>query len=314
MVQMISFNEMVTRDGFQIEPRFVPTSAKVALVDALSECGFAKIEVTSFASPSAVPMLRDAQEVMTRIKRLPNVTYTALVPNTRGAERALEANVDELSFVMSATEAHNQANLRMAREDSFAELRNILRRVDGRAPVNVSFSCCFGCVFEGNVPQQQVLEWIARFAGLGIREITVCDTVGMASPNHAASMAEELRRRFPYLRFTFHFHDTRGMGLANLLASVKEGISSFDGSLGGLGGCPYAPGATGNICSEDAVNMLEAMGYRTGVDLERLVVVARKLPEIVGHQIPGKIANVLGKRNAKIELPVQSAEVAAQPV
>jgi hydroxymethylglutaryl-CoA lyase len=292
MLRQIRFNEVVTRDGFQNEPRFVPTATKVALIDALSECGFSKIEVTSFASPSAVPMLRDAPEVMARIKRFAGVRYTALVPNARGAERALEARCDELNFVTSATEAHNSANLRMSREDSFAELRNILRHVGLGISINVSISCCFGCVFQGRVLPDEVFVWIARFAALGIREMTICDTVGIASPDQAASMARELKRQFSQLQFTFHFHDTRGMGLANVMASASEGINSFDGSLGGLGGCPYAPGATGNVCSEDTVHMLEAMGYNTGVDVERVATLARRLPTIVGHEVPGKIATV----------------------
>jgi hydroxymethylglutaryl-CoA lyase len=292
MSQKISFNEVVTRDGFQMETHFVPTATKVALLDALGECGFAKIEVTSFAAPSAIPMLLDADKVMSRIKRRLGVTYTALVPNTRGAERALEVSADELCFVMSATQAHNQANLRMGMEESLTELGHILRRVGDSARVNVALSCCFGCVFEGPVPQARVLEWVTRFADLGIRQITVCDTIGVASPDRVERLAQALQRQFPLLQFTFHFHDTMGMGLANVLAAAAQGIRCFDGSLGGLGGCPCSPGATGNICSEDAVNMLETMGYSTGVDLQRLVALARQLPQIVGHSIPSKMANV----------------------
>jgi hydroxymethylglutaryl-CoA lyase len=286
----IFFNEVVTRDGFQIEPQFVPTEAKVALVDELSQCGYAKIEVTSFTSAKAIPMLRDAEEVMGRIARVPGVEYTVLVPNVRGAERALESRADELNLVMSTSETHNLANLRMPREKSFAGLGDVIALVGNRAAVNVSLSTCFGCPMEGDVPQDEVLRWAHRFAELGVRGLTICDTTGMAHPGQVARMAQALRERFGTLQLTFHFHNTRGMGLANVLAAVQAGIDRFDGSLGGLGGCPYAPGASGNICSEDAIHMLQAVGYDTGVDLPRLLAAARRLPELVGHTVPGQVA------------------------
>ena len=256
-MKRIYFNEVATRDGFQIEPEFIPTDTKVELIDALSECGYAKIEATSFTSPKAIPMLRDAEEVMGRIRRVPGVEYTVLVPNLRGAERAMESRADELNLVMSISETHNLANLRMPREKSFAALAEVVRVVGGRTPINVSLSTAFGCPMEGDVPQEEVLRWSQRFAGL---------------------------------QLTLHFHNTRGMGLANVLAAVQTGIIRFDGSLGGLGGCPYAPGASGNIASEDAIHMLQAMGYDTGIDLPRLLEVARQMPRIVGHEVPGQMA------------------------
>ena len=286
----IHFNEVVTRDGFQNEPAFVPTDAKVALIDALSACGYAKIEVTSFTSAKAIPMLRDAEEVMGRIQRIPGVETTVLVPNVRGAERALESRADELNLVMSVSETHNLANLRMPREKSFAALREVIAMAAGRVPVNVSLSACFGCPMEGAVPADEVFRWADRFADLGVRGLTICDTTGMAHPTQVALLCRALRERFGALQLTLHFHNTRGMGLANVLAAVQEGIGRFDGSLGGLGGCPYAPGATGNVCSEDAIHMLHAMGYDTGIDLPRLLAVARSLPAIVGHDVPGQVA------------------------
>jgi hydroxymethylglutaryl-CoA lyase len=290
MTQRIYFNEVATRDGFQIEPAFIPTHTKVALVDALSECGYAKIEVTSFTSPKAIPMLRDADEVMGRIRRVPGVEYTVLVPNLRGAERALEARADELNLVMSTSETHNLANLRMPMAHSFAALSEVITLVNGRTPVNVSLSCCFGCPMEGEVAQASVLDWVARFADQGVRGVTICDTTGMAHPAQVSRMVEALQARFADLQLTLHFHNTRGMGLANVLAAVQGGITRFDGSLGGLGGCPYAPGASGNISSEDAIHMLDAMGYDTGMDLPRLLAIARQMPDIVGHEVPGQVA------------------------
>lgn len=286
----IYFNDVVTRDGFQIEPHFIPTEDKIKLIDGLSECGFAKIEVTSFTSPKAIPMLRDAEEVMGKIKRVPGVEYTVLVPNLRGAERALESRADELNLVMSTSETHNLANLRMTREKSFAGLAEVIRYVDGRAPINVSLSTCFGCPMEGEVPQSVVEEFALRFVDLGVRGLTICDTTGMANPKQVTSMAQSLQDKFPQTQLTMHFHNTRGMGLANVLAAVQANIVRFDGSLGGLGGCPYAPGASGNISSEDAIHMLDAMGYDTGINIPKLLVLARELPQIVGHAVPGQVA------------------------
>ncbi len=286
----IYFNDVVLRDGFQIEANFVPTDDKVRLVDELSECGFAKIEVTSFTSPKAIPMLRDAEEVMGRIKRLPGVEYTVLVPNLRGAERAFESKADEFNLVMSTSETHNLANLRMGREKSFAGLVEVIQYVDGRTPINVSLSTCFGCPMEGEVPQEVAEGFAQRFADLGVRGLTICDTTGMANPDQVKRMSEVLQKRFPSLQLTLHFHNTRGMGLANVLAAVQSGIVRFDGSLGGLGGCPYAPGASGNISSEDAIHMLDAMGYDTGMNIPKLLKLARELPKIVGHEVPGQVA------------------------
>ena len=286
----IYFNDVVTRDGFQIEPNFIPTEDKVKLINGLSECGFAKIEVTSFTSPKAIPMLRDAEEVMGKIKRVPGIEYTVLVPNLRGAERAFESSADEFNLVMSTSETHNLANLRMTREKSFAGLAEVIRYVDGRTPINVSLSTCFGCPMEGDVPQKVVEGFAKRFADLGVRGLTICDTTGMANPVQVQLMSEALQKQFPDMQLTMHFHNTRGMGLANVLAAVQSGITRFDGSLGGLGGCPYAPGASGNISSEDAIHMLDAMGYDTGIDLPKLLVLARELPEIVGNIVPGQVA------------------------
>jgi hydroxymethylglutaryl-CoA lyase len=292
MKKRIYFNEVVTRDGFQSEAQFIPTEEKIQLIDSLSECGYAKIEVTSFTSPKAIPMLRDAAEVMQRIKRNPDVEYTVLVPNLKGAERALDAKADEMNLVMSTSEAHNLANLRMTREQSAQALAEVIRFVGDKTPINVSLSTSFGCPMEGDVPIEQVMKYAAYFVDLGVRGLTICDTTGMGHPEQVSRMVEALQQRFmdhQNLQLTLHFHNTRGMGLANLLAGVQGGIVRFDGSLGGLGGCPYAPGATGNICSEDAIHMLDAMGLDTGIQLEKLLPLARQLADLVGHSVPGQV-------------------------
>ena len=235
-------------------------------------------------------MLRDADEVMGRIKRMPGVEYTVLVPNLRGAERAFEAKADELNLVMSMSETHNMANLRMRMAQSFAALSEIIKRAQGIAAVNVSLSTAFGCPMEGDVPQAIVMDYAQRFADAGVRGLTICDTTGMAHPAQVSRMAEAVQKQLRQVQLTMHFHNTRGMGLANVLAAVQSGITRFDGSLGGLGGCPYAPGASGNVCSEDAVHMLDAMGYDTGMDMSKLLALARQLPHVVGHAVPGQVA------------------------
>jgi hydroxymethylglutaryl-CoA lyase len=293
----IHIQEVGLRDGLQAECRFVPTADKIALADTLSGAGLAKIEVSSFVSPKAVPVLADAADVFGGIARTPGVVYSALVPNLRGAERAVAAGVGEMNLVMSASESHNLSNLRMTREQSFAGLADVaaLARRHGVA-VNVSLSCSFGCPMEGDVPPQVVLDWCARFVDeLDVHGITLCDTTGMAYPTQVRALTEAVRARWPGIELTLHFHNTRGMGLANVLAAIDAGADRFDASLGGIGGCPYAPGATGNVCTEEVVHALELMGYDTGVDLALLLQAATRLQELVGHDVPSQIVKA-GRR------------------
>lgn len=278
------------RDGLQMEAQFVPTEGKIALVNALSHAGLSKIEVTSFTSPTAIPALRDAEVVMREIERRPGVTYTALVPNARGAERAIESRTDELNLVMSVSETHNLANLRMTRAQSFAALAQVITMAQAaQVPVNVSLSCVFGCPMEGDVALDAVWEHVQRFADLGVAGITLCDTTGMAFPTQVGQVVAAARARWPGMAFTLHFHNTRGMGLANVLAAIDAGAQRFDASLGGLGGCPYAPGATGNVCTEEVVHALQLMGYDTGIDLPALIATAARLPALIGHEVPSQI-------------------------
>ncbi|GAA4414684.1 hydroxymethylglutaryl-CoA lyase [Advenella faeciporci] len=305
----IYMQEVACRDGFQNEAMFIPTEEKIAIVDQLSECGYAKIEVTSFTSPKAIPALRDAEEVMHRIRRNPDVLYTVLVPNLRGAERAMSCGVDEINLVMSVSEQHNQSNLRMTRERSFEQLAGIIGEVKSTpVQINVSLSCAFGCPMEGDVAQDEVLSWTDRFAGLGVHGITLCDTTGMAYPTQVGALFERVKSRFPGLELTAHFHNTRGMALANANAAIAVGINRFDASLGGLGGCPYAPGASGNVCTEDMVHMFELMGLDTGIDLPGILAVAARLPKLIGHDVPGQIL----KAGPRLKLhPVPDCAVSA---
>jgi hydroxymethylglutaryl-CoA lyase len=283
-------HEVAPRDGFQIEAAFISTDRKIALINQLGRTGLAGIEATSFTSPKAIPALRDAEEVMRGIRREAGVVYAALVPNLRGAERAMAVGVDEVNLVMSVSETHNLANLRMTRDQSFAQLTETIRAVGGRAVVNASLSTCFGCPMEGAVAADEVWRWAAGLLEAGASGVTLADTTGMAHPAQVGEMVEAFRTRWPAARLTLHLHNTRGLGLANALAALEAGADRFDASLGGLGGCPYAPGATGNVCTEDLVHMLEAMGYRTGVDLGALLACARRLPGLVGHEVPGQVA------------------------
>ncbi|ATG21443.1 hydroxymethylglutaryl-CoA lyase [Ralstonia pickettii] len=284
-------HEVGMRDGLQAECTFVPTEEKIRLVDSLSHAGLAKIEVTAFVSPKAIPALADAQAVMRGIERVPGVVYSALVPNVKGAEGAIECGVEELNLVMSASETHNLANLRMTREQSFNALRDVARLArEAQTGVNISLSCSFGCPMEGDVASATVLAWCARFVdGLGATGITLCDTTGMAYPTQVNALTQAFRQRWPDTTLTLHFHNTRGMGLANVLAAIDAGAERFDASLGGIGGCPYAPGATGNVCTEEIVHALELMGYDTGVSLPRLVGASRRLPDLIGHDTASQI-------------------------
>ena len=293
----IFMQEVGTRDGLQVEEVFVPTKQKISLVNALSRTGVAKIEVTAFVSPIAIPALRDAEIVLREIERVPGVIYSALVPNVRGAERAIDARADELNLVMSASESHNLANLRMTRDQSISALSDVSAIArQAKVPINISLSCSFGCPMEGDVSAVNVLHWCALFVDeIGTRGITLCDTTGMAYASQVAALTQAFRLRWPQIELTLHFHNTRSMGLVNVLAAIDAGADRFDASLGGIGGCPYAPGASGNVCSEEIVHALELMGYDTRVDLTRMIETAKQLPALIGHDIPSQIVKA-GRR------------------
>ena len=288
-------NDVAVRDGFQIEKQFVPTATKVELVNQLARTGLHKIEVTSFVSPKAVPALADANAVLAGIDRVPGVVYVALVPNVRGVRNAADApkKADELNAVVSASETHNRANINRTHEQSLAELPEMVKGAHAAGmKITMSLSTTFGCPFEGHVHEDVVMDFVERFVALGFDGISLADTTGMANPKQVRDLARKVLQAFPPANETFytlHFHNTRGMGLANVVAGIEAGVRSFDGSVSGLGGCPFAPGATGNICTEDMVNMLEDMGYDTRVDLAKLLAVARRIPAVVGHEVPGQV-------------------------
>lgn len=303
MPHRVYLHEVAPRDGLQIEDIFVSTEDKIHLIDRLSVTGLAKIEITSYVSPKAIPMLRDAEEVARGITRNSGVTYTALVPNQRGAERALACGLDEINLVASVSTTHNLANMRMtpaASLEAFAAVMNQVRSSGLR--VTGTVATAFGCPFEGAQSQDSVISMARNYRDLGMAGVTLADTTGMADPFQVSRLVERFLHELPEVSLTLHFHNTRGMGLANVLAAMSVGAFRFDGSLGGLGGCPFAPGATGNVCTEDLAHMLVTSGVDCGIDLDALIDVARDLPGMVGHDVPGQVLKA-GRRERRYSPP-----------
>ncbi|MGA0881526.1 MAG: hydroxymethylglutaryl-CoA lyase [Burkholderiaceae bacterium] len=273
------------RDGLQNEAKAVSTEDKIQFVNGLISAGIPRIEVTSFVSPKAIPQLADAEAVMAGIQRSEACALCVLVPNERGAERAMACRPDELNLVMSVTESHSQSNLRMSPTDSFKTLQQVIRRVEGLVRVNASLSCSFGCPFEGDVPIEQVLRWVRAFRDEGILGVSLCDTTGMAFPSQVRALVQAVQAQAPELRITLHVHDTRGLAITNMMAALDLGVEHFDACTGGIGGCPYAPGASGNASLEDFVHLLQCEGVETGIDLQRLMSVSADLPRMIGHPL-----------------------------
>ena len=278
------------RDGFQSEPGFIPTERKVAVIEALAAAGIPRIEATSFVHPRAVPQMADAEAVMAAITRRPGVRYSVLVPNLRGAERALAARADELNVVVASTETFNRRNVNMSVADSIAACGEVVRlAAPAGVPVACAVSTSFGCPYEGNVPPERVLDVVAGLVDVGVAEVSLADTIGVANPRQVETLVGAVRARWPALPLGLHFHDTRGLGLANVLAGLQAGVSRFDASVGGIGACPFAPGATGNVCTEDLVYLLDELGVASGVDLAALIETARLVRDTVGHDVPSRM-------------------------
>jgi hydroxymethylglutaryl-CoA lyase len=287
--QRISLREVGPRDGLQNEDP-VPTQGKVALINALSRTGVRRIEAVSFVRTDAIPQMADAAEVWDQIERNPDVRYSALVPNLRGAQRAVDAGFTEIEVVISASDTHNRRNINRTTDESLAELPAIVDLVHAYgATLQVIVATAWGCPYEGDVPVSRVLYVVERALAAGADSIAYGDTTGMATPTRVTQLVEETRAAHPGVPLGLHFHNTRGTGLANVLAALQLGVDDFDASVGGLGGCPEAPGATGNIASEELVHMLEDMGVDTGVDLAALIEVAAQAERLVGHELPSQV-------------------------
>ena len=286
----VEITEVGTRDGFQAERAFIPTAQKIEFIDRLIDAGMPRIEATSFVSPRAVPQLADAAEVMAGVDRTRGTVLAALVPNKRGALRAAEAAVDEMVVFVSASESHNRKNVNRAIEESLAGFEDVARVVEEAGiPVSGAISTSFGCPFEGDVPAARVGEIAHRFQQLGFAGASLGDTTGMATPPLVAAAVAAVREAAPGLGLALHFHNTRGVGLANVMAGLELGVDKYESSFGGIGGCPFAPKATGNICTEDLVYLLEEMGIGTGIDLRKLSGIACDVEVAVGHELPGQI-------------------------
>ena len=281
--------EVSPRDGLQNESRLIPADDKVALIDALSGTGLRAIEVTSFVNPKWIPQLADGVEVARRIQRRPGITYSALVPNKQGFDSAVKAGMEEIAVFLSASETHNKKNVNKtiaATLEAFGEVvpPALARGMRVRAYV----STVYGCPYEGAVDPAKGLELCRALRAMGCYQISLGDTIGVANPRQVRDVLSRVLAEIPGEAVAVHFHDTRGTALANILVSVEMGITTVDAALGGLGGCPYAPGASGNVATEDVVYMLEGMGVKTGVDLDKLIDCSRLASTLVGHEMPSK--------------------------
>ncbi|TKI54670.1 hydroxymethylglutaryl-CoA lyase [Brevibacillus antibioticus] len=282
--------EVGPRDGLQNESGIVPAAAKIALIHKLIEAGLKRIEASSFVNPKWIPQLADADEVLQGINRSQEVTLSALVPNIRGLERARQCGLTEIALFMSASQTHNQKNINKRIEDTYPILREVAQEALALGmKVRGYISTVFGCPYEGNVPLDNSRRVTEALLEMGVYEISLGDTIGVATPKQVHEVFGELVKDVTNERLAAHFHDTRGTGLANVAAALEEGIRIFDSSIGGLGGCPYAPGAAGNISTEDLVYMLHGMGYETGVDLEKLIEAGAYIGQQLGKELPSKV-------------------------
>ena len=285
----VSVREVGPRDGLQNEDP-VPTAAKVELINRLSATGVQRIEAVSFVRPEAIPQMADADEVWREIDRVPSVRYSALVPNLRGAGRALDSGLTEIEAVVSASDTHNRKNVNRSTAESLDDIAAIIGRAHERgATCQVIVSTAWGCPYEGDVPVQRVVDVAGRAVAAGADSVSFGDTTGMATPGRVRRLVGEFRSAYPHVPLNLHFHNTRGTGLANVLAALELGVADFDASVGGLGGCPYAPGATGNIATEEHVHMVEDMGVDTGIDLDAMIDAAADAERIIGRQLPSQV-------------------------
>jgi hydroxymethylglutaryl-CoA lyase len=285
----VSVREVGPRDGLQNEAP-VSTDAKVELVDALSRTGVRRIEAVSFVHPRAIPQMADADEVWRRIAREDGVRYSALVPNLRGAHRALDAGFHEIEVVVSASDTHNRKNVNRSTEESLDDIAELVATAHERgSTVQVVVSTAWGCPYEGDVPVERVVMVAGRAIRDGADSVSFGDTTGMATPGRVTRLIGEFRSAHPDPAINVHFHNTRGAGLANVMAAMQVGVADFDASVGGLGGCPYAPGASGNVATEELVHMVEDMGVDTGIDLDAMIAVAATAERIVGRTLPSQV-------------------------
>ena len=282
--------EVGPRDGLQNESAFVPTADKIAFVNRLADAGHLTIEVSAFVSPTRVPQMADAAEVFGRIARRSGVRYTALVPNLQGLARARDARADEVAVFPAASETFSQQNLGRTVKEALAEVKRVCDQAHAAGlPVRAYLSTSFGCPFEGAVTPARVADLTARLIDLGAYEVALSDTIGIAHPRQVSDVLHVVTRRAPVSNLALHFHDTRGTGLVNVYAGLEAGVSTFDSAAGGLGGCPFAPGATGNLATEDLLYLLDGLGMTTGCRLDGVAAASRAIEPLVGHPLPSRV-------------------------
>lgn len=277
-IKEVVITEVCPRDGFQSLPESVPTEDKIEIINRILACGFKQVEVTSFVHPRAIPQMSDADEVLQKVNRPNDVVLRALIPNLRGLERAITAKVDKAKLMLSATDSHSLNNANAKTMDAMKGFESLVLRAEG-TPIQItgSISVAFGCPYEGVVPIERHIEICKHYEQLGITDISLADTTGMANPESIKRIIQGLRERFPNFNYSLHLHNTRGMAFANAVAGLEQGIVDFDSSMAGLGGCPYAPNASGNIATEDIVHGFEEMGIKTNLDLDRIIEVGKDL-------------------------------------
>ena len=289
-IKKVKVTEVGPRDGFQSEKTILNTEDKIDVINNLIDAGFPRIEVSSFVSPKAIPQLADAATILENVKRNHETTLAALVPNAKGALRAVDAKLDEIVVFLSASESHNKKNVNRSVKDSllgFKEIADIAGK--NNIPIQGDIATAFGCPFEGNVSAKRLAEISKEYKMMGFKGVTLGDTTGMATPTVVTEAVNEIRDMVNDFDITLHFHNTRGIGLANVMIGLNLGITDYESCFGGMGGCPFAPNATGNICSEDLIYLLHEMGIETGINLDQLINIAKKVENLVGHRLPGQV-------------------------
>jgi hydroxymethylglutaryl-CoA lyase len=289
-IKEVKITEVGPRDGFQSEKTVLKTEDKIDIINNLIEAGFPRIEVSSFVSPKAIPQLADAEIILNKVNRSSKTTLAALVPNARGALRAVEAKLDEIVVFLSASESHNKKNVNRSVKESLLGFKEIVD-IAGKnnIPIQGDIATAFGCPFEGNISSKKLADISKEYKLMGFKGVTLGDTTGMATPPVVIDAINAIRDNVPDFNITLHFHNTRGVGLANVMSGLNLGITDYESCFGGMGGCPFAPNATGNICSEDLIYLLHEMGIETGIDLDKIISIAKKVENLVGHKLPGQV-------------------------
>ncbi len=293
--KQVNIREVGPRDGFQAESKFIPTEKKLEIIGLLAVAGLKSIEYTSFVSSKAIPQLKDAADLTKMLDEMSGVSLSALVLNLKGVERAIAARgaVEEIQVVVSASSEHSRRNAGMRVEKAMAEAEKMASlAIKEGLKVRAAVACAFGSPFRDKVGLEEILPIVKHFQSLGIRDVTLGDTAGLGNPRQVEEMLLSLREKYPKLHFALHIHDTRGLGMANVLAALKTGVTTFEASIGGMGGCPFVPRASGNLPTEDVAYMFSEMGIETGLDMEKLLACSLKLEEILGHKLPSRQLNL----------------------